>query len=154
MSEQRFALADESATLAFGSALAQVVGPGVIALSGDLGAGKTTLARGLLRGLGHTGRVKSPTYALLERYPDTRIPVSHVDLYRIADPQAVEELALRDCDTARELLLVEWPERAPQAFPAPDLWLCLEHAGAGRSLLARAASIEGARWLAAIASAS
>ena len=83
LAQREFDLADEAATLALGAALAQVVGPGLIALRGELGAGKTTLVRGLLRGLGFKGRVKSPTYTLVEPYPLTPFAGSHWDLYRL-----------------------------------------------------------------------
>lgn len=106
-------LADAEATEAAGRALAAVVRAGdVIALFGDLGAGKTTLSRGLLAALGLAGEAPSPTFAIVQPYevPDVRLPVAHVDLYRIADPDDVAELGLDDY-RADGLLLVEWPER-------------------------------------------
>ncbi|HEU4968639.1 tRNA (adenosine(37)-N6)-threonylcarbamoyltransferase complex ATPase subunit type 1 TsaE [Sphingomonas sp.] len=112
-------LADEAATLALGADLASIVRPGdVITLSGDLGAGKTTLARGLLAALGLAGEAPSPTFAIIQTYapPETRLPVAHVDLYRIEDPGEAEELGLDDL-CADHLLLVEWPERL-----GPELW--------------------------------
>lgn len=106
-------LADQAATLALGARIAAVLRPGdAIALGGDLGAGKTTLARGILAGLGLEGEAPSPTFAIVQPYepPEVRIPVWHVDLYRIEDPAEAEELGLDDArrDAA---LLVEWPER-------------------------------------------
>ena len=106
-------LSDEAATLALGAQLAALVRPGdVITLSGDLGAGKTTFARGLLAALGLEGEAPSPTFAIVQTYapPETRLPVAHVDLYRIDDPDEVEELGLDDLG-ADHLVLVEWPER-------------------------------------------
>ena len=112
-------LPDPQATEAFGALLAERVRPGdVITLQGALGAGKTSVARGLLAALGLAGEAPSPSFAIVQPYepPEVRIPVRHVDLYRIDDPAEIEELAL---DDARydSLLLVEWPERA-----GPDHW--------------------------------
>lgn len=112
-------LADPVATEAFGARLAKLVQPGdVVTLEGTLGAGKTSVARGLLAALGLMGEAPSPSFAIVQPYepPDVRFPVTHVDLYRIDDPAEIEELAL---DDARydSLLLVEWPERA-----GPDHW--------------------------------
>ncbi|MCK8455650.1 tRNA (adenosine(37)-N6)-threonylcarbamoyltransferase complex ATPase subunit type 1 TsaE [Sphingomonas faeni] len=112
-------LLDPQATEAFGALLAERVRPGdVITLQGALGAGKTSVARGLLAALGLAGEAPSPSFAIVQPYepPEVRFPVLHVDLYRIEDPGEIEELAL---DDARydSLLLVEWPERA-----GPDHW--------------------------------
>lgn len=112
---RRFALPDPAATEAFGARLAALLRPGdVVTLSGDLGAGKTSLARGMLAALGLAGEAPSPTFAIIQPYdpPEVRIPVLHVDLYRIDEPGDVEELGLDDArhDAA---LIVEWPERAP-----------------------------------------
>lgn len=112
-------LADPGATEAFGASLAPLVRAGdVITLSGDLGMGKTSIARGLLAALGLAGEAPSPSFAIVQPYdpPDVRLPVLHVDLYRIDDPEDLEELGLAEAlgDT---LLLVEWPERAPGYWP-------------------------------------
>jgi tRNA threonylcarbamoyladenosine biosynthesis protein TsaE len=112
-------LPDSQATEAFGALLAECVRPGdVVTLEGTLGAGKTSVARGLLAALGLAGEAPSPSFAIVQPYepPEVRFPVLHVDLYRIDDPAEIEELAL---DDARydSLLLVEWPERA-----GPDYW--------------------------------
>ncbi len=111
-------LDDPSATERFGATLAEGLRAGdSIALFGPLGAGKTTLARGILRGLGHEGEVQSPTFPIVLNYdpPDTRLPVWHVDLYRIEDPAELDELGL---DEARQegVLLIEWPERLPRLW--------------------------------------
>ncbi len=129
-------LADENATRAAGAALAETVRAGdVIFLSGDLGAGKSTLARGLIGALGFAGEVPSPSFALVIPYdvPDVRLPVAHVDLYRIDDPDEVAALALDDFlhDGA---LLVEWPERLPPRLWPEALRLHLGTHGGGRLL--------------------
>jgi len=107
----------------------------VVYLAGELGTGKTTLARGVLRALGHPGRVKSPTYALVESYPiaeGTRT-LHHLDLYRLEGPAEVEALGLRDLDPG-DWLLVEWPERGGGRLPPADLVIGLAYAGAGRTV--------------------
>ena len=141
-------LADAEATEAFGAALAGALRPGdVIALYGALGAGKTTLARGLLRGLGHDGEVASPTFPIVQAYapPDTRIPLWHVDLYRIEDPAELEEIGL---DEARDAaaMVIEWPERLPLLWPETlRLTLGVEPGGA-RALTALVPPAWGERW--------
>lgn len=145
-----YLIADEAATLAAGAALARVVpAGGVIYLVGDLGAGKTTFARGLLRGLGHAGAVKSPTYTLLESYEAGGRRVYHFDLYRLADPLELEYLGIRDCADAESLLLIEWPERGGGGLPAADLVLHLEHRVHGRLLRGEARTAAGVALLAA-----
>jgi len=111
-------LADAAATEAFGLSLAERLEPGdVVALFGPLGAGKTTLARGILHGLGHWGEVASPTFPIVLPYdpPDTRMAVWHVDLYRIEDPAELDELGLEEA-RANGVLLIEWPERLPRLW--------------------------------------
>jgi tRNA threonylcarbamoyladenosine biosynthesis protein TsaE len=97
----------------------------VIFLSGDLGAGKTTLARGILRGLGYGGRVKSPTYALVEVYTVSRLYLYHFDFYRLDDPRGWIDAGLREHFTANAVCLVEWPERRPAALPPADIAITL-----------------------------
>ncbi len=140
-------LVDESATAAFGGRLALVLGPGLILLEGELGAGKTCLARGILRGLGHVGRVKSPTYTLVEPYAETRIPVRHWDLYRIADPDELDALGFREYDPSRELMLIEWPERAGTRVAQYDLAIHLRYSGDARTAELIAGSARGAAWI-------
>ena len=142
------ALADPQATLSFGRALAAQVLPGdVIALFGPLGAGKTTLARGLLQGLGHQGEVASPTFPIVLAYdpPDTVLPVWHVDLYRIEDPSELDELGLEEA-RADGALIIEWPERLPHLWHEA-LRLTLEpRSDGGRALTALVPPAWGGRW--------
>jgi len=138
---------DEAALVAFAQRLAPAVSEGAaIHLSGELGAGKTTFARALLKALGVGERVKSPTYSLIESYRVGALDVHHLDLYRIADPGELEWLGLSDLAMPSSLLLVEWPERGGDALPAPDLHVFLSHAGPSRDLEIRA-SLRGAQFL-------
>jgi tRNA threonylcarbamoyladenosine biosynthesis protein TsaE len=128
-------LADEDATVALGTLLAGLSGGrGVITLRGNLGSGKTTLCRGLIRALGHTGAVKSPTYTLVEPYELPSGRVLHYDLYRLADPEEVDYLGMRDFIDNQTLTLIEWPEKAGPLLPPADLDLHLAVQGKGRSL--------------------
>jgi len=115
-------LPDESATLELGRRLASVIEPGLyIALSGNIGTGKTTLTRGMLRGLGYPGNVKSPTYTLVELYNLSRIDLYHFDFYRFSNPQEWADAGFRDYFTPHSVCLVEWPERAQGLLPTPDI---------------------------------
>jgi tRNA threonylcarbamoyladenosine biosynthesis protein TsaE len=115
-------LADEAETLALGASLSGILKPGLtLFLHGDLGAGKTTLARGLLQGTGLSGRVKSPTYTLVEPYVNSGINFYHFDLYRFNDPEEWEESGFREYFNADSICLVEWPEKAEELLPKPDL---------------------------------
>ena len=128
-------LKDEAATLQYGSSLAnRLRGDALVLLRGELGAGKTTLVRGILRGLGHTGSVKSPTYTLLEPYELAQQTVYHFDFYRIADSQELEFIGIDELMDADAIKLVEWPEHAADKLPDPDLEILLEVEGAGRRL--------------------
>ncbi len=119
-------LPDEAATMVLGASLAAKLAPGdVIYLAGDLGAGKTTLTRGLLRALGWEGRVKSPTYALVELYVISTLNLYHFDFYRFRDPQEWHEAGFRDLFSAANICLVEWPEKAEGLLPSADLELTL-----------------------------
>lgn len=128
-------LANEAETERFGALLARLLPRGALLyLHGDLGAGKTTLARGLLHALGYPGAVKSPTYALIEPYEINGRKVFHLDLYRLADPEELEAIGFRDCLGGDALCLIEWPERGSKILPPADLSLYLEPAGSGRRL--------------------
>ena len=127
-------LADAEAMEALGARLATVLDQAIVYLQGDLGAGKTTLARGILRGLGYTGKVRSPTYTLVEPYAVRQGSVYHLDLYRLADPEELEWLGLRDMLSEQALLLVEWPERGEGVLPQADLVVQITPSGEGRSV--------------------
>lgn len=139
---------DAASVVAWGGRLAHAVRPGdVVLLSGELGAGKTTLARGVLRGLGWRGEVPSPSFTLVERYdtPPLRIPAWHVDLYRLDDARQVRQLGLEEAETG--LLLVEWPERLGAGAYPEALRLRLEPAaGNARRLTAVVPAAWAGRW--------
>ena len=143
-------LQDADATAALGARLAESLpAQAVVELHGDLGAGKSTLARAMLRALGVTGTIRSPTYTLVEQYPlATGGMALHLDLYRIGDPGELEFLGL-DAGEVR-LWLVEWPERGQGGLPPPDLRVFLEIEGSGRRCRLRAASPAGEGWVASV----
>ena len=131
-------IVDERAMLAFGKSVARALVPRlVITLSGDLGVGKTTLARGVLQGLGFGGLVKSPTYAMLEPYQLDLGAVYHFDLYRMSDPEELEFLGYRDCLRDAYLCLVEWPERSDGYLSKIDLELSIISEGDTRIVTIR-----------------
>ena len=139
-------LPDAAATDALGSVLARTrPSRSVVHLVGDLGAGKSTLARALLRALGVQGAIRSPTYTLVERYPIEGGEAWHLDLYRIGDPAEIDYLGL-DVD-AVVLWLVEWPERGAGALPPPDLVVSLELDGDGRNATLTPSSPVGDEWV-------
>lgn len=151
-----FSLVDAPATEALGAALARshaalARGSSVLYLQGDLGAGKTTCVRSLLRTFGIAGLIRSPTYTLVEMYRSGPLTCVHVDLYRLQGSTEVEDLGLRDYFDADCLLLVEWPERGGGALPAADLELRLLYQGDSREAHLAAKSPRGFDWLSLLA---
>jgi tRNA threonylcarbamoyladenosine biosynthesis protein TsaE len=151
---QNIDLADEAATLALGAEIARVLQPGVcIHLSGDIGAGKTTLSRGILRGLGFEGRVKSPTYTLVELYVVSKLNLYHFDFYRFTEPEEWNDAGFRDLFNETNICLVEWPEKAGDLLPLPDLKIRLEPSPAmGRTASIQAHTARGQNLLQALRS--
>jgi tRNA threonylcarbamoyladenosine biosynthesis protein TsaE len=156
MTQRRRLARSAEQTEALGAALARAMpqprhGAAVLYLKGELGAGKTTLARGFLRECGVVGTVRSPTFALLECYELADLVVAHVDLYRLGEPCDLEQLGLRDLAGPRHVWLVEWPERGEGELPQPDLCIGLRaiSAGQGREITVSAHSSFGRSWLAA-----
>jgi tRNA threonylcarbamoyladenosine biosynthesis protein TsaE len=146
-------LPDAAATERLGAALAAGIAPGrVLHLRGDLGAGKTTLARGLLHSLGYAGRIKSPTYAVVEPYSLSRLNLYHFDFYRFSDKAEWVNSGFRDYFNGDSACVVEWPERAGALLPPPDLEVRLEIAGEGRRALIEACTPAGASWLSSLPS--
>jgi tRNA threonylcarbamoyladenosine biosynthesis protein TsaE len=140
-------LADKTATEAFGAGLAGILDQaGLVTFSGQLGAGKTTLIRGLMHALGHKGAVKSPTYTLVEPYDLGDRQVMHFDLYRLADPEELEFLGFRDYLDGYTLCLIEWPERGENFLPPADLSLQLSVKAPGRQISWQAHSHRGDRF--------
>ncbi len=145
-------LLDEAATLALGAALARVLQPGLnVHLHGDLGAGKTCLTRALLHAAGYEGRVKSPTYTLVEPYTiklqEHDVEVLHFDLYRMGSPEEFIEAGFREHFGSASICIVEWPEQAGELLPPPDMDVFLTVEGHGRAVELRANSAQGATCL-------
>ncbi len=137
-------LADEAATLRFGGAIAELIEQSlIITLQGDLGAGKTTLSRGILQGLGHKGAVKSPTYTLVEPYQLLLGAVYHFDLYRLSDAEELEYMGFTDYLTDARLCLIEWPEQGQGFLPEADIAVALSQSGEGRCVILSAYSACG-----------
>ncbi|MDO6787993.1 tRNA (adenosine(37)-N6)-threonylcarbamoyltransferase complex ATPase subunit type 1 TsaE [Cobetia marina] len=153
----RILLSDENAQVAFGSQLGDVLaGRGLVFLEGELGAGKTTLTRGVLRSYGHEGAVKSPTYTLVEPYVLPRPEggewhINHFDLYRLADPEELEFIGGRDLLADDSLALIEWPSCGQGFLPVPDLRVTLSVAEQGREAELHALTPRGEGWLEALA---
>lgn len=158
-------LADEAATDQLGQALAFVAadlqstpqgcipGPeagGRMHLQGDLGAGKTSLARAFLRQCGVSGRIKSPSYALLESYKVSSLYLYHLDFYRFSDPTEWLDAGFRDLLNTEALVLIEWPERAGDLLGYPDLYIQLAYANQGRVATLSAYTVRGLKWIDAL----
>lgn len=142
-------LARERDTEALGAQLAKALEPGlVVYLRGDLGAGKTTLARAILRGLGYPGKVKSPTYTLVELYRVSKLNLYHFDLYRFSDPLEWEDAGFRDYFNPESVCLVEWPEKGDGVLPPADLEITLKTRDGGRSVDVTSGTETGRRCIA------
>jgi tRNA threonylcarbamoyladenosine biosynthesis protein TsaE len=141
-------LPDEGATLALGAIFATTLEPGLtIYLRGDLGAGKTTVVRGVLRALGHEGPVRSPTYTLVEVYAVSRLDLHHFDFYRFHDPREWIDAGFRESFNGRTVSLIEWPERAGGLLPPADVEIALELHEAGRSAVLISNTVRGQKCL-------
>jgi tRNA threonylcarbamoyladenosine biosynthesis protein TsaE len=151
---EHLSLPDEAATLRLGAALAAGAAGGtgtgglVLHLKGELGSGKTTLARGLIQALGHSGRVKSPTYTLLEPYSLLRLNLYHFDFYRFKDRSEWLSSGFREYFNPESLCIVEWPERAGDLLAPPDLEIQLRYTAQARTAVPVAHSERGIAWLA------
>lgn len=144
-------LPDPAATERAGAAIAPCLRGGMlVTLSGELGSGKTTLARGVVRALGWRGPVKSPTYTLVEHYELSSLYLYHIDSYRFADPGEWETSGLAECFDSAAVTLVEWPERLANLLPTADLEFALAVHGSGRLLRATAHTKEGDSCLRAL----
>ncbi|KAA0012567.1 tRNA (adenosine(37)-N6)-threonylcarbamoyltransferase complex ATPase subunit type 1 TsaE [Billgrantia pellis] len=147
----RVRLDDEERQVVFGQRLGDALaGRGRVYLEGELGAGKTTLARGVLRAYGHEGAVKSPTYTLVEPYELAGRRIHHFDLYRLGDPEELEFIGGRDLFVDDALCLVEWPSRGVGWLPSPDLVVTLRLNGSGRLAALEAFSDHGRGVVAAL----
>ena len=154
--KQTFILADERATIALGKKLANIVKvelkQGVIVfLNGDLGTGKTTLTRGFVQGMGHVGNVKSPTYTLVEPYDLQDWQVYHFDLYRLADPEELEYMGIRDYFNSNCCSFIEWPEKGQGMLPEPDMIIDLAYHDEQRQVSLQANTSLGERLLSILA---
>jgi tRNA threonylcarbamoyladenosine biosynthesis protein TsaE len=145
-------LPNERATLALGAVLATTLEPGLtIYLRGELGAGKTTVIRGLLRALGHQGIVRSPTYTLVEVYELSRLHLHHFDFYRFRDPREWIDAGFRESFNGANVSLIEWPEKAAGSVPPADVEITLEPSGSGRNASFISNSLAGQKCLALLA---
>jgi tRNA threonylcarbamoyladenosine biosynthesis protein TsaE len=139
----------EAAMQALGARIAGLItGGNILYLHGELGAGKTTLARSILQALGVSGRIKSPTYTLVEPYEFDGKKAYHFDLYRLSDPEELEYLGVRDYFAPDAVVLVEWPERGHGVLPSADVQVYIDYAGSGRKIRFQAGGGGRYQWLA------
>lgn len=152
MKESTYLLVDEDATIAMGNKLATLVQQKlkqgiVVYLYGDLGAGKTTLTRGFVQGMGHSGNVKSPTYTLVEPYELSNWRIYHFDLYRLADPEELEYMGIRDYFSENSCCFIEWPEKGHGLIAPADLSINIAYHGEQRNITLQAKSECGEQLL-------
>jgi tRNA threonylcarbamoyladenosine biosynthesis protein TsaE len=149
INQMQILLEDEQKMQVFGEKIAQVIGqinaPLLILLNGDLGAGKTTLSRGILYGLGHRGSVKSPTYTLVEPYDLEIGKVFHFDLYRLVDPEELYDIGFNDYLTESQLCMIEWPDKGGSLLPKADISLQINSNGTGRQVILTAQTSIGSQ---------
>lgn len=149
INQMQILLEDEQKMQVFGGKIAQVIGqinaPLLILLNGDLGAGKTTLSRGILNGLGHRGSVKSPTYTLVEPYDLEIGKVFHFDLYRLVDPEELYDIGFNDYLTESQLCMIEWPDKGGSLLPKADISLQINSNGTGRQVILTAQTSLGSQ---------
>ncbi|RWU11229.1 tRNA (adenosine(37)-N6)-threonylcarbamoyltransferase complex ATPase subunit type 1 TsaE [Pseudidiomarina gelatinasegens] len=152
MQSQTLYLENEAALLALSKRLAQAVSAQekklcnsalTVYLLGELGAGKTTFSRGFIQALGHQGHVKSPTYTLVESYDLAPWQINHFDLYRLADPEELEFMGIRDYLGPHKIILAEWPQRGEGYLPQPDIIITIDYAGTARSITLNARTERG-----------
>ena len=142
--ETRYAVPSEEQMEQFGGCLSPLLGRHMLlTIAGELGAGKTTLVRGLLRSAGFAGPVKSPTFSLVEPYEFDSVNLYHFDLYRLKDPEELEYIGMRDYLSAPALCIVEWPEKAGDFLPVSDIHIMIKHTGKGREVIIRAHTERG-----------
>ena len=143
-----FLLKNEQHTLRFGRQIGKGLIKGcIIYFEGELGTGKTTIVRGLLAGLGYSGKVKSPTYTIVESYKTDQYDIYHFDLYRLADPEELEYLGIRDYFNEDSVVLVEWPGRGLGFLPDPDVVIQLNYVEDGRNVIIESKSVKGEQLL-------
>lgn len=141
-------LSNEEATLSFGTILSKALSPHLVLwLEGNLGSGKTTLTRGILRGLGYNGKVKSPTYTLIEPYAISRLNLYHFDFYRFTSPEEFLDAGLDEYFSGTGICIVEWPDKAQPYLPLPDIIITLSPDSGGRQIQITAESFAGRQCL-------